>query len=68
MYYSSEELHKQLEPICSKYPLTTHPFVQKFAAGGYSADQIRAWATKMLPGSNRFNTSFLEGDFDAPGA
>jgi pyrroloquinoline-quinone synthase len=59
MYYTIEDLHKQLEPIRGKYPLTTHPFVKKFETAEYSADQVRAWATKMLPGSNRFNTSFL---------
>lgn len=54
-----DTLATQLKPIAQSYSLVAHPFMVRFAQGGFDADQIRWWAKKMLPGSNRFNQSFL---------
>jgi pyrroloquinoline quinone (PQQ) biosynthesis protein C len=59
MKYSPEVLSAQLKPIANTYDLCSHPFMVRFAKGGFDAEQIRWWAKKMLPGSNRFNQSFL---------
>lgn len=57
--YTPEALLTHLNPISANYNLVAHPFMVRFAAGGFNAEQIRWWAKKMLPGSNRFNQSFL---------
>ncbi len=57
--YTVETLSAHLKPIAEAYHLCDHPFMVRFARGGFDADQIRWWAKKMLPGSNRFNQSFL---------
>jgi pyrroloquinoline quinone (PQQ) biosynthesis protein C len=54
-----EILLTHLNPITKSYTLCAHPFMVRFAKGGFTADQIQWWAKKMLPGSNRFNTSFI---------
>lgn len=53
-------LHEALIDITSARDLSLHPFVQRFANGGFSQDAIRQFAIKMLPGSNRFNMAFLK--------
>lgn len=50
-----EALHRAI----ADQPLESHPFLDRYAAGGFSQDAIRWWAIKMLPGSNRFNQAFL---------
>jgi pyrroloquinoline-quinone synthase len=54
-----QNLATELKPIAQSYNLCTHPFMLRFAKGGFDAEQIQWWAKKMLPGSNRFNQSFL---------
>jgi pyrroloquinoline quinone (PQQ) biosynthesis protein C/SAM-dependent methyltransferase len=49
-----------LEEAIAEWPLETHPFLQRYAAGDFDQDAIRWWAIKMLPGSNRFNQAFLK--------
>jgi pyrroloquinoline-quinone synthase len=54
-----EAIATLLKPITQSYNLCDHPFMIRFAKGGFNAEQIQWWAKKMLPGSNRFNQSFL---------
>jgi pyrroloquinoline-quinone synthase len=54
-----ENLATLLKPTAESYNLCAHPFMIRFAKGGFNAQQIQWWAKKMLPGSNRFNQSFL---------
>jgi 2-polyprenyl-3-methyl-5-hydroxy-6-metoxy-1,4-benzoquinol methylase len=49
-----------LEEAIAEWPLETHPFLQRYAAGDFDQDAVRWWAIKMLPGSNRFNQAFLK--------
>jgi pyrroloquinoline-quinone synthase len=49
-----------LETAIAEWPLASHPFLKRFAEGGFDQDAIRWWAIKMLPGSNRFNQAFLK--------
>jgi len=48
-----------LNSAIADYPLESHPFLERYASGGFSQEAIRWWAIKMLPGSNRFNQAFL---------
>lgn len=54
------QLHTALQAAIAEWPLDSHPFLQRFSAGGFDQDAIRWWAIKMLPGSNRFNQAFLK--------
>jgi pyrroloquinoline-quinone synthase len=54
------QLMVALEEAIAEWPLETHPFLQRYAAGNFDQDAIRWWAIKMLPGSNRFNQAFLK--------
>jgi pyrroloquinoline-quinone synthase len=56
---TSDTLLNHLQPITDSYDLCAHPFMVRFAQGGFNPEQIQWWAKKMLPGSNRFNTSFI---------
>ena len=58
--YTVDNLFEKINPIREKYNLPDHPFMKKFSGGEYGKNHIRWWAMKMLPGSNRFNTSFLK--------
>ncbi|MGH3968963.1 MAG: hypothetical protein ACRDTV_12850, partial [Mycobacterium sp.] len=49
-----------LNDAIAEWPLERHPFLKRFAEGGFDQDAIRWWAIKMLPGSNRFNQAFLK--------
>src|ERR1700704_66675 len=65
-----DTLHEALVTAVSEYGLSEHDFIRRFASGGFSQDAIREWASKMLPGSNRFNQAFLRvtsqiDDYDA---
>jgi pyrroloquinoline quinone (PQQ) biosynthesis protein C len=57
--FTANTLATELKPISQPYNLCAHPFMIRFSQGGFNAEQIRWWAKKMLPGSNRFNQSFL---------
>lgn len=52
-------LLEALNSAIADHPLESHPFLERYAAGGFTQDAIRWWAIKMLPGSNRFNQAFL---------
>lgn len=54
------QLMTALEGAIAEWPLESHPFLQRYAAGNFSQDAVRWWAIKMLPGSNRFNQAFLK--------
>jgi pyrroloquinoline quinone (PQQ) biosynthesis protein C/SAM-dependent methyltransferase len=54
------KLMTALEGAIGEWPLESHPFLARYAAGGFSQDAVRWWAIKMLPGSNRFNQAFLK--------
>jgi pyrroloquinoline quinone (PQQ) biosynthesis protein C len=54
------QLMAALEEAIAEWPLQSHPFLRRYAAGGFSQDAVRWWAMKMLPGSNRFNQAFLK--------
>jgi len=54
------QLMTALEDAIAEWPLESHPFLQRYAAGNFSQDAVRWWAIKMLPGSNRFNQAFLK--------
>ncbi|MCW2652449.1 MAG: hypothetical protein JWR32_3425 [Mycobacterium sp.] len=54
------QLMTALEEAIVEWPLESHPFLQRYAAGDFSQDAVRWWAIKMLPGSNRFNQAFLK--------
>ena len=54
------QLMAALESAIAEWPLESHPFLERFADGGFEQDAIRWWAIKMLPGSNRFNQAFLK--------
>jgi pyrroloquinoline quinone (PQQ) biosynthesis protein C/SAM-dependent methyltransferase len=54
------QLITALQQAIAEWPLESHPFLQRYAAGGFSQDAVRWWAIKMLPGSNRFNQAFLK--------
>jgi pyrroloquinoline-quinone synthase len=56
---TKSRLLEALDIAIAEHPLETHPFLERYAAGGFSQDAIRWWAIKMLPGSNRFNQAFL---------
>lgn len=55
-----DKLHAALDDAVAEWPLESHPFLQRFAEGGFDQEAIRWWAIKMLPGSNRFNQAFLK--------
>jgi pyrroloquinoline quinone (PQQ) biosynthesis protein C/SAM-dependent methyltransferase len=55
-----DQLLVALEAAIAEWPLASHPFLKRFAEGGFDQDAIRWWAIKMLPGSNRFNQAFLK--------
>lgn len=54
-----QRLRESLDAAIAERPVESHPFLQRFAEGGFSKEAIRWWAIKMLPGSNRFNQAFL---------
>jgi pyrroloquinoline-quinone synthase len=57
--FTPEILATHLKPVADVKDLCAHPFMLRFSQGGFNAEQIRWWAKKMLPGSNRFNQSFM---------
>jgi pyrroloquinoline quinone (PQQ) biosynthesis protein C/trans-aconitate methyltransferase len=57
---AKSKLWNALETAITEWPLEEHPFLKRYADGGFSQDAIRWWAIKMLPGSNRFNQAFLK--------
>lgn len=64
--FTVETLSDVLKLLSQPYNLCGHPFMIRFSQGGFNAEQIRWWAKKMLPGSNRFNQSFLMAIAMAP--